>query len=154
MANLSLLCSIGRHSTMAGGCARLVAPLFGAEAETCECWCHTRNDRADGSVGEGSSRQMTRRTVLRLVDDLDGSEAQETVTFGLDGRSYRLDLSEVNAARLRATFFPYLQRARRLSRNGQPYRRITINPEPAVIRAWGKSKASASPTEAVSPSAC
>ena len=40
---------------------------------------------------------MARRTVVMLTDDLDGSEATETVRFGLDGRDYEVDLSKKNA---------------------------------------------------------
>jgi hypothetical protein len=44
--------------------------------------------------------QMARRTVVMLTDDLDGSEATETVRFGLDGRDYEVDLSKKNAKSL------------------------------------------------------
>jgi hypothetical protein len=36
-----------------------------------------------------------------LVDDLDGGDADETVTFALDGTQYQIDLSTKNANRLR-----------------------------------------------------
>jgi hypothetical protein len=49
----------------------------------------------------------------RLVDDLDGSEAAETVRFGLEGREYEIDLSQGNAARLRDTLATFLASARR-----------------------------------------
>ena len=38
---------------------------------------------------------------IRLVDDLDGETADETVEFGIDGKSYEIDLSKENAGRLR-----------------------------------------------------
>ena len=38
---------------------------------------------------------------IRLVDDLDGESADETVEFGIDGKSYEIDLSKENAGRLR-----------------------------------------------------
>ena len=43
---------------------------------------------------------MARRTVVMLTDDLDGSDATETVRFGLDGRDYEVDLSKKNAKSL------------------------------------------------------
>jgi hypothetical protein len=43
---------------------------------------------------------MARRTVVMLTDDIDGSEATETVRFGLDGRDYEVDLSKKNAKSL------------------------------------------------------
>ncbi len=36
---------------------------------------------------------MVQKTTVQLVDDLDGSEAQETVSFGLDGTAYEIDLT-------------------------------------------------------------
>jgi Lsr2 len=49
----------------------------------------------------------------RLVDDLDGSEAEETVTFSLAGRQYEIDLSGKNAARLRESLASFVAAARR-----------------------------------------
>lgn len=50
---------------------------------------------------------MAKRTITQLVDDLDGSEATETVAFALDGTSYEIDLNERNAAELREALAPY-----------------------------------------------
>lgn len=48
-----------------------------------------------------------------LVDDIDGTEdAAETVTFGLDGDHYEIDLTEANAIALRTAFAPYVSNAR------------------------------------------
>jgi hypothetical protein len=44
---------------------------------------------------------MAQKVQVLLVDDLDGSEATETVAFGLDGTSYEIDLSTGNAGKLR-----------------------------------------------------
>src|ERR1700712_2148889 len=44
---------------------------------------------------------MSTVTRTYLVDDLDGSEAAETVAFSLDKQAYEIDLNEANAARLR-----------------------------------------------------
>ena len=41
---------------------------------------------------------MAKETVIKLVDDLDGGVAHETVWFGLDGQTYEIDLSSKNAA--------------------------------------------------------
>ena len=40
---------------------------------------------------------MAQRIVYRLEDDLDSSEAAETIVFGIDSVSYEIDLSEGNA---------------------------------------------------------
>jgi Lsr2 len=50
---------------------------------------------------------------IRLVDDLDGEAADETVEFGIDGKSYEIDLSKDNAGRLRDALASYVAAARR-----------------------------------------
>lgn len=72
-----------------------------------------------------------KRARSALVDDLDGSPAAGTIRFGLDGRTYEIDLSEENAARLRAIFADYVATARvrkgsvRAARSGSSRRRGT-----------------------------
>ena len=50
---------------------------------------------------------------IRLVDDLDGEAADETVEFGIDGKSYEIDLSKDNAGRLRDALADFVSAARR-----------------------------------------
>ena len=50
---------------------------------------------------------------IRLVDDLDGESADETVEFGIDGKSYEIDLSKENAGRLRDVLADFVSAARR-----------------------------------------
>ena len=57
---------------------------------------------------------MAQKVQVLLVDDLDGSEAAETVQFGLDGIAYEIDLSKKNAAKLRDALAPYVAEARRM----------------------------------------
>ena len=56
---------------------------------------------------------MAQKVVVSLVDDLDSSEADETVEFGLDGATYEIDLSDANAAALRDRLADYVAHARR-----------------------------------------
>jgi hypothetical protein len=58
---------------------------------------------------------------VRLVDDIDGSDADESVSFTIDGKSLEIDLSREHAGRLREAFAPYIAAARRGDR--QPARR-------------------------------
>jgi hypothetical protein len=51
---------------------------------------------------------MAQRVQIVLEDDLDGGVAAETVTFGLDGVSYEIDLSDKNAGKLRTSFREWL----------------------------------------------
>ena len=44
---------------------------------------------------------MAQQVNVKFIDDLDGSDAAGTVSFGLDGKAYEIDLSDDNAAKLR-----------------------------------------------------
>lgn len=52
------------------------------------------------------------KVTVELVDDLDGGVADETVTFGLDGVEYEIDLSDENAESLRDALGGYVENAR------------------------------------------
>ncbi len=56
---------------------------------------------------------MAKQTTVTLVDDIDGSEADEQVEFAVDGRTYEIDLSSANVARLRDALGPFISAARR-----------------------------------------
>ncbi|UNX55266.1 Lsr2 family protein [Georgenia sp. TF02-10] len=56
---------------------------------------------------------MAQKVQVTLIDDTDGTEAVDTVSFGLDGVSYEIDLSEENAQALRDALAPYVANARR-----------------------------------------
>ena len=64
------------------------------------------------SYPEGGN-SMAKKTTVTLVDDLDGSQAEEQVTFAVDGRSYEIDLSKANGTRLRDALAPFISAARR-----------------------------------------
>ncbi|MEU6698266.1 Lsr2 family protein [Pseudonocardia sp. NPDC046786] len=56
---------------------------------------------------------MAQQTTITLIDDIDGSEADEQVEFAVDGRAYEIDLSAANAERLRESLAPFVAAARR-----------------------------------------
>ena len=56
---------------------------------------------------------MAQKINVTLVDDIDGGDAAETVSFGLDGTSYEIDLNEANAAALREALSGYVGHARK-----------------------------------------
>jgi hypothetical protein len=64
---------------------------------------------------------MAQKVNIVLVDDIDGSDAVETVAFGLDGRDYEI----------------YLGHARRAG--GRKRGRTDVGPSPADIRAWARA---------------
>ena len=96
---------------------------------------------------------MAQRVNVVLVDDIDESEAAETVTFALDGVEYEIDLSEENAAKLRESLGLYVGHARRTggrrrSASGQSEQkssrsRSTGNPSDgpsaSEIREWARA---------------
>lgn len=89
---------------------------------------------------------MARKTIVTLIDDLDHTEADETVKFGLDGVQYEIDLSAKNAAKLRDLLQPYVAAGKRVSRTGgrAVVRRGRAVPpdrdENRRIREWARSK--------------
>ncbi len=82
---------------------------------------------------------MAQRVVVTLSDDMDGGDAAETIIFGLDGKSYEIDLNSANAKKLRGVLAPYVEAGRKQSRSGRAYRRTAVAPDPAAVRAWARS---------------
>lgn len=84
---------------------------------------------------------MATRIETILIDDLDGTEATETITFALSGVDYEIDLNEGNAFELRAAIGQYANRARRVSgrkRAGTPAQ--GIGSDTKKIRAWAEAQ--------------
>ncbi|GAA0348027.1 histone-like nucleoid-structuring protein Lsr2 [Micropruina glycogenica] len=80
---------------------------------------------------------MAQRIVYRLEDDLDNSEAAETIVFGVDSVSYEIDLSEANAQKLRDLLAPYVAAGRRVGgRRKSGGRRRAGGSSAGEIRAW------------------
>lgn len=57
---------------------------------------------------------MAEKVIRKLLDDMeqDEVEADGTVTFGLDGKDYEIDLSHRNATKLRGHLQPFIEAAR------------------------------------------
>jgi len=85
---------------------------------------------------------MAQKVQVVLIDDIDGGEATETVTFGLDGATYEIDLSDQNAAQLRDSLAHWVGNARRVSgRTTRPTARrggSSSSSDTTAIRAWAK----------------
>jgi hypothetical protein len=86
---------------------------------------------------------MAQVTRIELVDDIDGSEAHETVEFSLDGKNYVIDLSDKHAAALRENLADFIPNARKLG--GGPARRRSSggsaarSQDTAAMREWGRA---------------
>ena len=88
---------------------------------------------------------MAQKTVLELVDDLDGGPAEESVAFALDGVEFVIDLSAKNAARLRDTLAEYVGHARRTGGRKSRGRTATNGsangkPDTQAVREWARSQ--------------
>ncbi len=55
---------------------------------------------------------MAKTVIVKLTDDIDGGDADETVHFSLDGKSYEIDVNSDNASRVRAAFAPFIAKGR------------------------------------------
>lgn len=88
---------------------------------------------------------MAQKIQTLFIDDLDGSEAEGTIRFGLDGAEYEIDLNAEHAQALRDALARYVGAARRAAgsarrpvRNG---RRATSNGlNPTEVREWARSQ--------------
>ena len=84
---------------------------------------------------------MAQRTQILYVDDIDGSEADGTIRFGLGGADYEIDLNKMHADQLATTIRPYIDAGRKVSSS----RRAARGSRPARhnqsdIRAWARSQ--------------
>ncbi len=85
---------------------------------------------------------MARNVQVVVSDDLDGSDGAETVSFGFDGVSYEIDLSEKNRAKFEKAFEPYIQAGRKISRSRRPSAARATGPriDRASIRIWANEQ--------------
>jgi len=85
---------------------------------------------------------MAKSVTVVVSDDLDGTDGAETVSFGFDGASYEIDLSEKNRVKFEKAFEPYVQAGRRISRTRRSSSARTTGPriDRASIRSWAKEQ--------------
>lgn len=83
---------------------------------------------------------MAQRIDIVLIDDLDGTEAHETVSFALDGTAYEIDLSKENAETLRVSLDLYVSSARKVS--GKRGRRTGTKSrvDSKAVRQWAQEQ--------------
>src|SRR5439155_14617087 len=92
-----------------------------------------RSARSHGAI-------VAQKVQTLLIDDLDGSAADDTVRFGLDGTEYEIDLNAGHAQELRDALARYVRAARRVSgsrrlaRSGR--RGSAGGPDSTEVREW------------------
>jgi nucleoid-associated protein Lsr2 len=96
---------------------------------------------------------MAQKVHITLEDDLDGGDAAETVAFGLDGRTYEIDLNAKNAKALRDALAKYVAAARRAGgRSSSAKRRTQVGTSAREIRDWARSNGQKVPDRGRIPS--
>lgn len=89
---------------------------------------------------------MAQRIQTIFTDDLDGSEADGTVRFGLDGSDYMIDLNATHAQELRQKLTKYVAAGRKVAGSGRgPVRRGSrpragAGPDTSEVREWAKAQ--------------
>ncbi len=88
---------------------------------------------------------MAQKVHIVLEDDIDGGDAAETVSFGLDGTSYEIDLNEDNASGLREVLSTYVGHARKVGSGRRTRRSAGSSSTPASggpsakeVREWAR----------------
>lgn len=87
---------------------------------------------------------MAQKVNIILVDDIDGSEATETVTFGLDGSTYEIDLNDAHASELREALSGYVGHGRKVTGGRRSTRRSSgssgaTGGDTKAIRDWARA---------------
>ncbi len=88
---------------------------------------------------------MAQKIQTLFIDDLDGSEADGTIRFGLDGTDYEIDLNTQHAQALREALAPYVTAARRAGGGARRPARgvrkaLAGEPNTTEVREWAKAQ--------------
>jgi hypothetical protein len=89
---------------------------------------------------------VAQKVQILLIDDIDGSDAEGTVRFGLDGTSYEIDLNAAHAAELRAALATFITAGRKIPAAGSRQagragrRAAGRGAETMQVREWAKSQ--------------
>lgn len=82
---------------------------------------------------------MAQKVTIVLIDDIDGSGADETVLFGLDGKEYTIDLNAKNAQKLRDALAPFVGHADKVTGRGASRRGRAAGTNASEIREWARA---------------
>ena len=85
---------------------------------------------------------MAQKIQTLFVDDIDGSEAEGTVRFGLDGADYEIDLSVAHSEELHKALAPYAAHARKAGGTRRPARggRNASAIDTHKVREWAREQ--------------
>jgi hypothetical protein len=110
--------------------------------------CGNDRDPPPAISDQGESQHSARwgsvmqRVDVQLEDDLTGGPADETVEFGIDGRSYEIDLNARHAADFRRQLARFLEHASlvRPAHRRSPVRTLANRERSRQIRAWAEEQ--------------
>jgi hypothetical protein len=83
---------------------------------------------------------MAKTVSVVTTDDLDGSDNARTMTFGVDGIIYEIDLSDDNRARLEQAYIEHARRVSARSRRAPAPSPVGPRVDRAAVRAWAKQQ--------------
>jgi hypothetical protein len=85
---------------------------------------------------------MAQRVVVELLDDIDKSLATSTVSFGLDGKFYAIDLNSAQAAELRGLLERYIAAGHKSGTHRSQLKAAKRQDDfdPRAVRAWADSR--------------
>lgn len=84
---------------------------------------------------------MARQVQVVLTSDLTGDAGEdiETVSFGVDGVNYEIDLSAKEAEKLRHNLGMYIDAGRKVGRSGKPVSTVKVQSDAKAVRAWAEA---------------
>ena len=85
---------------------------------------------------------MAQKVQTLYVDDIDGSEAEGTVRFALDGTDYEIDLSAAHSKALRNSLQTFIAHARKVggARRAARRGRSATAMDTTAVRAWARGQ--------------
>lgn len=84
---------------------------------------------------------MAQRTQVLYVDDIDGSEAEGTVRFGLGGTDYEIDLNKEHADQFAKALKPFIAAARKVPSSRRAARGTrSARHDQSDVRAWARAQ--------------
>ena len=83
---------------------------------------------------------MAQKMHTLFIDDLDGSAAQSTIRFGLNGTAYEIDLNAAHAQEFETALQKYVTAGRKVPGRSRRARRDSGAPSPSAVRQWAKSQ--------------
>src|SRR5215475_14050986 len=85
-------------------------------------------------------RTVAQRTQVLYVDDIDGTEAEGTVRFGLGGTDYEIDLNKKHADEFAQALSPFIAAARKVPSARRARGARPVRHDQSDVRAWARAQ--------------